>query len=175
MLPALALVSSVLQLAPQLVGLFKGGEKSEKVAEIAATVARTVTGTVDNDSAVEALKTNPDKLVEYHLAMLAQATRLEELVYTDRQNARSRDVEYIKAGKRNYRADALVAISVLVVLVIIGVVVWRSELNEFAKGSLTTILGVFLNMLTNAYQFEFGQTRKGEENQTKITNEYIKS
>lgn len=77
--------------------------------------------------------------------------------------------------KTSRRGNFLIAVSVLVVFVIIGVVVWNQDLNEFAKGSLTTILGVFLNQLTSAYQFEFGTTRKNEDSQTKLVNEYIKS
>lgn len=175
MIPAIALVSSVLQLAPQLVSLFKGGEKSEKVAEVAASIARTVTGTSTNDAALEALKADPSKLVEYQQSLVNQATRLEELFYEDRKDARARDVEYIRAGKHNYRADFLVGVSVAIVFVIIAIVVWSQDINEFAKGSLTTILGVFLNQLTNVFSFEFGTTRKTEEKQTQITNEYLKS
>lgn len=175
MIPALALVSSLVQLAPQLVSVFKGSEKSEKAAELAATVARTVTGTSSNDAALASLQADPAKLVEYQQALLTQETRLEELTAEDRKDARARDVEFLKAGTRNYRADFLVGVSVMVVFIIIGIVVWSQDINEFAKGSLTTILGVFLNQLTNVFSFEFGTTRKSEDSQTKLVNDYIKS
>ena len=175
MIPAIGLIASLIQLAPQLVGVFKGGEKSEKVAEIAASVARQVTGTATNDAALEALKADPSKLLEYQTKLVEQETTFEQLLYADRKDARARDVEYIRAGKHNYRADFLIGVSVLVVFVIIGIVVWSEDINEFAQGSLTPILGVFLNQLTNVFSFEFGTTRKTEEKQTQITNEYLKS
>jgi hypothetical protein len=175
MIPAIALISSLVQFAPQLVGLFKGGEKSQEVAEVAASLARTVTGTSTNEAALEVLKADPSKLLEYQGKLVDQQTTFEQLLYADRKDARARDVEYVRAGKHNYRADFLIGVSVLIVFVIIGIVVWSADINEFAKGCLTTILGVFLNQLTNAYQFEFGNTRKGEESQAKITNEYLKS
>lgn len=175
MIPAIALVSGLLQLAPQMVSLFKGGETSEKVAEVAASVARTVTGTSTNDAALEALKADPSKLLEYQAALVAQATRFEELLYEDRKDARARDIKFLEAGTRNYRADALVVVTVAVIFTIIGVVVFSEDLNEFAKGALTTILGVFLNQLVSVFQFEFGTTRKSDETQTKITSEYLKS
>jgi uncharacterized protein YacL len=76
--------------------------------------------------------------------------------------------------KRNRRGDMLTGASFIVVIVIMGIVVF-SPLDEYAKGVITTILGVFLNVITNVVSFEFGTTRKTEEKQTQITNEYLKS
>ena len=81
----------------------------------------------------------------------------------------------VQTNGRNRRADFLVGVSVVVILVILWVVITMPDVSEYAKGALTTILGVFLNQLTNVFNFEFGTTRKGEEKQTQITNEYIKS
>lgn len=175
MIPALALLTEVVQLAPALAKLFGGGEKSTEVAELAANVAKTVTGTSDNQSALDALKANPTLFIQYQQALLAQEREFETLYTGDKASARSRDVELAKLGARNYRADALVAVSVLVILVILGVVIAEDSLSEFAKGALTTILGVFLNQLTNVFSFEFGTTRKNEEQTAQITSEYIKS
>lgn len=175
MIPAIALISALAQLAPSISGLFKGGEKITEVTEIAADLARKVTGTPDNDSALEALKADPAKLVEYQLALAQHSADFEQLVIADRQSARARDIELRKLSKHNYRADFLVGITVAIILIIIAIVVWSSQLDEFAKGALTTILGVFLNQLVSIFQFEFGATRKGEDSQTKIVNEYLKS
>ena len=174
MMPAVALVASLIQLAPSLVKLFKGGETSQEVAEVAAKVARSVTGTNTNDEALVALSTNPDKLIEYQKALLDHETNLEQSYISDKDSARSRDIEFLKSGTRNYRADLLVAVSVLVVFTILGVVILAPDLNEYAKGALTTILGVFLNQLTNVFSFEFGTTRKDEAKQSEIFNHYVK-
>ncbi len=175
MIPAIALISAIAQLAPSITSIFGGGEKSQAVAETAAEIARKVTGSSTNDEALEALKADPNKLVEYQRALLDQQTRFEELRTADRKDARDRDVEIIKAGKHNYRADFLVGMTVVIIMIIIAIVVWSGDLDEFAKGSLTTILGVFLNQLVSVFAFEFGTTRKSEESTAKITNEFIKS
>lgn len=173
-LPALALISGIVQLAPALAKLFKGSDTSVEAAELAARVARTVTGTDSNDGALAALAANPDKLIEYQNALLANEKELEALYVEDKNSARSRDIEFLKAGTRNYRADFLVGISVVVVFTILGVVILAEDINEYAKGALTTILGVFLNQLTNVFSFEFGTTRKTEDKQTAITADYLR-
>ena len=99
---------------------------------------------------------------------------MESLYIKDKANARARDVEFLKSGTRNYRGDFLIGVSVIVVVTILGVVVLMADISEYAKGSLTTILGVFLNQLTNAFNFEFGTTRKDDDRQSQITSAYIK-
>lgn len=174
MLPAISLISGIVQLAPALAKVFGANSASTEYAEKAAQIARVVTGSEDNDSALVKLTANPELLVEYQKALLEQETTLEELHGKDKESARLRDVEFLKAGTRNYRADFLVGISVVVVFTILGVVILATDLNEYAKGALTTILGVFLNMLTNVFNFEFGTTRKSEDTQSQITTDYIK-
>lgn len=172
MIPALGLVASLIQLAPALVGVFKGSNTTVEVAEIAASVARKVTGTDNNDDALASLATNPQQLVEYQKALLDHEKFFEQSYVADKESARVRDIEFLKAGTRNYRADILVAVSILVVFTILGVVILAPDINEYAKGSLTTILGVFLNQLTNVFSFEFGSTRKDEAKQTEIFKQY---
>lgn len=162
MIPALALVSGVIQLAPALAKIFGGSETTTEVAEVAAKVARAVTGTESNDAALEALKADPALLIQYQNALLKQEASFEELYVADKKDARARDIEFLRAGTRNHRGDFLVAISVLVVFTIMVTVTFATDINEYAKGALTTILGVFLNQLTNVFSFEFGTTRKNE-------------
>lgn len=174
MLPAISLISGIVQLAPALAKVFGANSTSSEYAEKAAQIARVVTGSSDNDSALAKLTDNPELLIEYQKTILQQETDLEGLYVSDKESARLRDVEFLKAGARNYRADFLVGISVVVVFTILGVVILATDLNEYAKGALTTILGVFLNMLTNVFNFEFGTTRKSEDTQSQITTDYIK-
>lgn len=166
MIPALALVSSIIQLAPGLVKVFGGGKTTTEVAEVAASVARSVTGTQSNDDALTTLAANPEKLIEYQKALLDHELFLETTYQEDKASARVRDIEFLRAGTRNYRGDVLVAVTVLVVFTILIVVIMAPNLDEYAKGVLTTILGVFLNQLTNVFSFEFGTTRKEEAKNT---------
>lgn len=171
-IPAIALISGLTQLAPLVAKMIGKGEEG---AEVAATIARKITGTDTNDAALEAFKSNPTLLVDYQKALLEQEAKFEEMYVSDKNSARSRDIEFLRAGTRNYRSDFLVGISVIVVFTILAVVILKSDLNEYAKGSLTTILGLFLNQLSNIYSFEFGTTRKTDEKNEAITKAYIKS
>ena len=175
MIPAIALISGIIQLAPSLAKMFKGSEATQEAAEIAAKVARAVTGTEDNDSALAALQANPALLVEYQKALLQRESEIDALEVQDKSNARSRDIEFLHAGIRNYRADFLVGVSVLIILAVLAIVIAIPDVSEFAKGSLTTILGVFLNQLTNVFSFEFGTTKSSRETQSQLIQEYIKS
>lgn len=80
----------------------------------------------------------------------------------DKDSARLRDAQFLKAGTRNYRADTMYVLAV----VIIGLLVWAvlsSELDEYAKGIITLVLGRFLGYLDNIYNFEFGSTRSSKQ------------
>lgn len=174
MIPAIGLLASVIQLAPALTKVLGFGKSAEEIADTAAALAKTVTGTSDNESALEALKANPELLQQYQRELLDYEKGMESLYVQDKENARSRDIEFLKSGTRNYRGDFLVGVSVIVVFTIIGIVVLLADMNEYAKGALTTILGVFLNQLTNVFNFEFGTTRKEDARNSQITTAYIK-
>jgi hypothetical protein len=80
----------------------------------------------------------------------------------DKDSARLRDAQFLKAGTRNYRADTMYLLAV----VVIGLLVWAvlsSELDEYAKGIITLVLGRFLGYLDNIYNFEFGSTRSSKQ------------
>ena len=174
MIPAVALLSSVIQLAPALSNLLGAGKKVSEVAELAANVARAVTGTADNDSALASLKAHPELLIQYQEKLLNHEADLESLYVKDKESARLRDSEFLKSGTRNYRADFLVGISVIVVFSILGIVVLMPSLSEYAKGVLTAILGTFAGQLANVFNFEFGTTRKEDDRNSQITTAYIK-
>lgn len=159
MIPAIALLGSVIELAPALVKVLGFGSNAEDVANRAADLAKKLTGTDDNESALASLKANPELFLTYQQSLLEHEVSLAKVVTQDKESARLRDVEFLKAGTRNYRADFLVGVSVIVVFTILAVVILEDGLNEYAKGALTTILGVFLNQLTNVFSFEFGTTR----------------
>ena len=85
--------------------------------------------------------------------------RYAELEVRDRESARDRDAKLGQAGKRNYRADAMFILSVMVVVALV-LLVWKdTTLDEYFKGIITLVLGRFLGYLDNIFNFEFGTTR----------------
>jgi len=68
------------QLVPGMIRLFGGGDKAEKVAEKVVDIAKTVTGQDTGEAALEALKADPNKILEFQRAIEAQRVDLRESV-----------------------------------------------------------------------------------------------
>lgn len=147
------------QFAPSILRFFGAGEKSAEVAEQVVNIASAITGETDPSKLQERLAANAEQALRFQEVVLANETRLEEAFLADRQDARKRDAVFLASGTRNYRADSMYLLAVAVVLVLFYHVVQRPDLNEFAKGVVTLVLGRFLGYLDGVYQFEFGTTR----------------
>jgi hypothetical protein len=81
----------------------------------------------------------------------------------DRGSARDRDVEFIKRGMVNTRANVMFFLAVVMVGILVWIV-WKDQnINEYVKGIFTLVLGRFLGYLDNIYSFEFGTTRGSKE------------
>ena len=81
----------------------------------------------------------------------------------DRGSARERDVEFIKRGMVNTRANFMFFLAVVMVGILVWIV-WKDQnINEYVKGIFTLVLGRFLGYLDNIYSFEFGTTRGSKE------------
>ena len=81
----------------------------------------------------------------------------------DRDSARERDVEFIKRGMTNNRANLMFFLAVVMVGAMVWIV-WKDQsINEYVKGIFTLVLGRFLGYLDNIYSFEFGTTRGSKE------------
>lgn len=81
----------------------------------------------------------------------------------DKGNARNRDVEMMKIGRHNWRADLMVLAAAVAVGFLVYMVWVDSNLNEYVKGIVTLVLGRFLGYLDNIYSFEFGTTRGSKD------------
>lgn len=81
----------------------------------------------------------------------------------DRDSARLRDIEFIKKGMVNNRANFMFFLAVVMVGILVWIV-WKDQnINEYVKGIFTLVLGRFLGYLDNIYSFEFGTTRGSKE------------
>ena len=94
--------------------------------------------------------------------------RYAELEFKDRDSARGRDAEIVKAGKRNYRADAMFLLAVAVIVALVYAIWKDPSINEFMKGIVTLVLGRVLGYLDNLYSFEFGTTRGSQNKDSTI-------
>ena len=77
MLPAAIL--GLIELAPSLVKYFTGSKKTEEITEKVVSIAKTVTGTPDENSALAALKASPELVLKFQESVLDHAYDLEQI------------------------------------------------------------------------------------------------
>lgn len=169
-MPLIPIAMALAQFAPGIIKLLTGSDKAEDVAEHVVGIAQTITGTADGDAALAALKADPNKVLEFQQAMSAQQADLEKAYLADVANARQRDVELAKAGIRNDRANVLAGAALLLVVVCLFVVLWQSNASEFAKATISLILGRALGWVEQLFSFEFGTTRANKTKDDTINN-----
>jgi hypothetical protein len=158
------------QFAPTLIKWATGSDKAATVAGMAVETAKSITGAKNMDDSVEILKADPEKALAFQTALLNQDSEFEKLYVQDKADARARDVALQATPKGNVRANWLVGIAVIVIFAIILIVVFKPQLDEYAKGVLTGILGMYIQQLANIYAFEFGTTRRSREKTDVIDN-----
>lgn len=166
----ITIVSALAQFAPQLVKYVTGNDHAEEVAKTAMDVAMQVTGTATGSQALSALNAKPELAIQYQQAVMEQEADLEKAHLADIQSARTRDVEIVKSGAHNYRADAMFLLAVVVVVGLVYAVWVDPNVNEFLKGIVTLMLGRFLGYLDGIYNFEFGTTRGSQSKDQTINN-----
>lgn len=149
------------QFAPQLVRWLTGSGKSEEVAQKVVGVAEAVTG-MKGKFALDAIGADPAVALEFRKAIAAQEADLDKAFLADVADARARDRALATAGQRNWRADLMLLLAVLVTVALV-LLVWRDPgVNEFLKGIVTLVLGRFMGYLDSIYNFEFGSTRSSK-------------
>lgn len=166
----ISIAMGLAQFAPGIIKLLTGSDKAGEVADKVVGIAQAVTGTSSGPAALAAVQADPQKVLEFQLAMGAQQLELERVYLADVQDARRRDTDLVKAGQVNYRANALAGGAVLLVLFCLLVVVWKADVNEFAKGGITLILGRALGWVEQIFSFEFGTTRANKVKDDTIKN-----
>ncbi len=160
-MPIIPLALALAQFAPSLMRFFGVGEPSIAVAEKVVGLAQTITGATTPEEALVLMRDNAAKQAEFNMAVLTADTALETLFLADVQSARERDVDLAKTGSHNYRADSMYVLAVVLIAILVFQVL-KSDLNEYAKGIVTLVLGKFLSYLDNIYNFEFGTTRSSK-------------
>jgi hypothetical protein len=157
------LALTLAQFAPSLIKFFTGSDKAADVATKVIDIAKTVTGAPTGDAALEVLKADPAKVLEFQQAAMLNDADLTKAFLADVQNARVRDIELHKAGFGNRRADVMVALDVLgLIACLVVLVFFRASLPGEVVGILSTIAGIFGACLRDAHQFEFGSSRSSQ-------------
>lgn len=147
------------QFAPAIIRWVTGSDKAEEAAKTVVGIAEAVTGKPGAE-ALETLQFKPELALEFRKAVMARETELDLAYLKDRQDARARDVAYVQAGRTNKRANFMVAmdaIGLMVCLVVLAL--YADQLRGEAIALISTVASIFGLCLRDAHQFEFGSSR----------------
>jgi len=111
-----------------------------------------------------------ERLIELSIEKARQELETFKEESKDRDSARVRDVEFVKRGTTNARANLMFFLAVCAVVGLVWIVWTDQGINEYVKGIFTLVLGRFLGYLDNIYSFEFGTTRGSRDKDDTIKN-----
>ena len=163
-LPLIGLAASLAaEFAPSLVRKLAGNDAADVAAEVIG-IAQDITGQGDPEKAIEVLRADPEAVLAFKQRAAELEIEIERAYLADRQDARDRDVAIKKAGYHNYRADVMLALA-FVCLIVIIVAAWMGRLNmpDHVFALLNMAAGMILGMIKDAFQFEFGSSRGSKE------------
>lgn len=146
------------EFGPSLIRHFKGNKAAE-VAESVVSIAKDVLGPEKSDEELlEALHKDPQAALTYRLAIINYTLSMTQAQLADVADARARDVEYVRAGVRNIRADVLAYSAIL----LFAAVVILLLLKGFPEGDSNTVAVMLIGTLTSivmvVYGFDFGSS-----------------
>lgn len=151
------------QFAPAVIKMITGSDKAEAIAGKVVDIAKTVTGQATGEEAVEAIKADPTKILEFRQAIAAQEAELEKAYLADRQDARKRDTAFVAAGRQNTRADLLALLSVVGLVLCVWFVARDHGLEERAVNAIMFVAGTLAACVRDVFAFEFGSSRGSKE------------
>lgn len=170
MAPLIPIAMGLAQYVPNIIKLLTGSDKAEDVATAVVGVAQAVTGAPTPEAALSTINADPDKVLAFQQAMAQQQIDMELAYLSDTQSARARDIELAKAGNPNYRANVMATLAALTVLVCLMITVWVSNMDDFAKATITLITGRALGWVEQVFNFEYGTNRA-----SKVKDDTIKA
>lgn len=159
----LTMLSALANIVPAIWKFIGQGPASVNVEKEIIEIAKETTGESDPEQALLLLQQDKVRAHQFRLAIISNTQRLEEMFFTDIASARRRDSLYLQNDRRNWRADGMFVLAVAVIAGLVLIIWKETDINEYAKGVFTFILGRFAGYLDNIYSFEFGATRSGTQ------------
>ncbi len=164
------LISGAIALAKEFIPSMVGkvaGDTSGKVASKVIDAAAELTGVPVTDgnslgAVTDALRADPKLALQFQTRMAELELEETKAYLDDRADARERDVEMTKAGRINWRADAMVIVAFLAVTVICIFLILTNTVNPAVLTFLTTIGGMMMKNISTAFDFEFGSSRSSK-------------
>ncbi len=155
------------QFAPSIVR-WLGGDKAGDVAQQVVDTAASVTGKT-GQAALDSIRADSAQQLAFQQAMAAQTEDMEKAYLADRASARTRDVAFTQAGKRNIRADILAYAAIGGLISLIWVLLVHSIPEGPTRDILLILSGALVAIVKDVYGFEFGSSRGSEAKTEQLT------
>ena len=155
---------SIIELLPSLSKKFESWFDTKSVnpiSKVLVELAKYITNSKDEKTAIENLHKNPALIKNLQDAIIKYEKDIEIAILQDKQNAGTRDINFINNKQWNIRADIMVLMAVLgLTLCLVLITFFRNTLPAEVLGAITTVAGIFGSCLKDAYNFEFGSSYK---------------
>jgi hypothetical protein len=166
----ITIAMSLAQFVPAIVKWVSGSDKAEDAATAVVDIARKVTGQGDGEAALKDIQANPGMVLQFRMAVMDKEADLDKAYLVDRQDARARDVEYVKAARYNWRADVLSILAVGGLVLCVWFIARDAGLPERAVNAIMFVAGVLASAVRDVYGFEFGSSRSSQVKDATISN-----
>lgn len=158
----------LMEFAPVIARLVSGNNAGD-IADGILKKAKAIAGVDTIDKVKEAFRGNPKILAKFQRDMHELSVRSEQGYLEDRQDARARDLEFVRLKQKNVRADTMVFCAALgLVSCLLSLSFFGSNMPGEAVGIISTVAGIFGSCLKDAYSFEFGSSRGSKEKDNQI-------
>ncbi|MDR3285361.1 MAG: hypothetical protein LBS83_01610 [Holosporales bacterium] len=169
-IPLITAAIGLAEFAP-IIARWLSGHKAESVATQVVEIAKRVTKMENPMDAIKALGGNGLLVSDFQKEILRMEADIEISLIEDRQSARERDIEILRAGHANRRADLMVfAAAFGLVMCLFSLAFYSDVLPGEAVGIISTIAGIFGSCLKDAYSFEFGSSRGSKMKDTTVAS-----
>jgi hypothetical protein len=103
------------------------------------------------------------------LAKMTNETEQMKAYLADAQSARSRDIEFLKAGRKNIRADVL-AYAAIGALILCIFLLFVADVPKGSRDLLLVTLGALVAIVKDVYGFEYGSSKGSERNAQAVSD-----
>lgn len=165
MIPLIPIAMQLAQFAPSIIKLLSGSDKAEEVAGKVVEVAQAMTGTSTPQAAVAAMQADPQKMLDFQLAVSAQQMEWERMYLVDVQSARSLQISALtQEDKFSKRFVYYFAMAWSLFAMVYFTAVTFIEINtEGGQRVADTILGVLISSVVGGiFAFFYGSTKGSE-------------
>lgn len=166
----IALALQLAQFAPSIIKLITGSDKAADVAGQVIGIAKTVTGTETGQEALEVMQADPDKAMDFQLALASQQVELEKSFLLDIQDARAMQIAALTQEDKFSKRFVYFfsgAWSVFTMIYVTCITFW-APIEESGKSNASTVLGFLLGTAVSMiFSYFFGST-KGSAEKTRI-------